>query len=143
MQALIGLAGALVGGLLVLVGDQIRYRIEWRRESARRLLDASIGLATQYNRMCGEIIDAKKRSASPDDLPPPHPEREEAVTRFYLTPGSEKLASEASKLIVVYHTLYDRYSDPKFGLQDAHRLRREAIYRFEAAVRDVVRKGRI
>jgi hypothetical protein len=127
----------------VLVGDQVRYRIEWRREGARRLLDASIGLATQYNRMCGEIIDAKKRNASPDELPPTHPEREEAVTRFYLTPGSERLASEAGRFIIVYQMLYDRYSDPKFGWEDAHRSRREAIYAFEAAVGDVVRKGRI
>jgi hypothetical protein len=143
VEALIGLAGALIGGVLVLIGDMVRYRIEWRRESARRLLDASTGLAMLFNRMCGEIVDAKKRSASPTALPPEHPEREEAVTRFFLTPGSEKLAKQASRLIAVYHSLFDRYSDADFGWEEARAMRREAIYAFEAGVREVLQKGRI
>jgi hypothetical protein len=136
MDALIGLMGALVGGVLVVIGDMIRHRLEWRRENVRRLFDASVGLAALYNRMCGEIVDAKRRHLAPSDLPPEYPEREEAVARFFLTPGSEKLTKPAAALISTYGMLFERYNDPEFTWEEAHRLRKAALFAFEDAVRE-------
>ena len=143
MDALVGLAGALVGGLLVLIGDFVRQRVEWRREGVRRLFDASMGLAMLYNRMCGEIIDAKRRGVAAGELPREYPERNEAVTGFFMKPGSERLARPAGDLILAYRRLFDGFDDPDFGWEEARGVRREAIERFERAVREVVRQGRV
>jgi hypothetical protein len=139
MDALIGLLGALVGGLLVVIGDMIRHRMEWRRENARRLFDASVGLATLYNRLCGELVDAMKQKAP---LPDVHPERDEAVARFFITPGSEGLQKPAAALIGVYDDIRDQYGDAEFTWQAAHKLRKEALFAFEDAAREATRQSR-
>jgi hypothetical protein len=49
MDSLIGLAGAIVGGCLVLIGDFIRRRAERRRDAVRDLAKA----ATEFSCWCG------------------------------------------------------------------------------------------
>ncbi|HEX2419087.1 MAG TPA: hypothetical protein VHJ83_13360 [Micromonosporaceae bacterium] len=142
MDALIALGGALLGGFLVLLGDVIRRRVEWKRENVRRLGESSTAFAALYNRMCGELIDARERGVPVHELPDIRPERYETVTRFFLTPGSEKLREPAVALIRVYRDMVDAYAEED-RWKAAWEAHFKGIRRFEAAVREALRRGSI
>lgn len=142
MEALTALAGALIGGTLVLVGEALRQRFEWRRECVRRLADASSAFAILFNRMCGELIDARKRRVPATELQTMNPERHDAVTRFFLTPGCEQLREPAVELIRVYHDLVEGFESEE-DWERAALARLLAIRDFETAVRAVVARGHI
>lgn len=126
----------------MVVGEIIRNRTEWRRENVRRLVEASMGLAMLYTRMCGDVIDAKRRGDPLDKLPSVPPDRHAAVTRFFLTPGSEELREKATALMEAHRQLRASFDSAQewaaaWSAYDA------SIREFEAAVRAVIRRGRV
>lgn len=61
MDVLIPLAGVVIGRLLVLAGDSIRRRVEWRRLQVQRLLDAGIEIIAVHNRLLGDLLEAREQ----------------------------------------------------------------------------------
>jgi len=143
MEAIAALAGALIGGTLVLVGDLLRQRVEWHRENVRRLADASIELARLYNRMCGELLDARFRGVPLDQVAHPRPERFEAMTQFFMTPGADLLRPEAVALAQAHWQLLEKFVEDDAVWDEAAEARFVALRAFEAAVRTVIRRGRL
>lgn len=142
MDALSALGGALLGGLLVLLGDFVRRRIEWQRENVRRLADAATAFAVLYNRMAGELVDASDRNIKVSDLKPTRPERYATVTRFFLTPGSDRLRGKAMLVVRTYDQLARVFS-VKEEWTPAREAHYEAIVGFETAVRSIIEEGRL
>ncbi|MFK4246150.1 hypothetical protein ACI2KV_25050 [Micromonospora chokoriensis] len=138
MEAVTALIGALIGGVLVLVGDAFRRRAEGRQRAEDRLVNASADLAMVINRACGEMVDAKfaGRARPADAL---RADRHEAATRFFMTPAPPELQDAARKLSHAYHDVYDHYDDQ--GWNEAWEDYKTAIRRFEAAVRTVAAPG--
>lgn len=138
MDALSALAGTIVGGVLVLLGDFLRRRDEGRREFARNLANASASLASLCNRLSGELIDARGEGVHLDEISTSRPERWEVVTRFYITPGSERIADEASAMINHYQKLLESYSTDDVVWQETERAFYRSLLQFESAARTVV-----
>ncbi|MFD7772504.1 hypothetical protein [Streptomyces sp. NPDC059787] len=142
MQSVLALLGAVLGGTLVLLGDLIRRRVERRKEEVNRLVEVSARLSSIYNRMCGEIIDAFIAGVAVSDLATADPLRYEITTQFFMTPGSEQLRSQASRLTDAYYGLRDSYGQDSawFAARDEHGL---AVREFEAAVRAILHRNHI
>jgi hypothetical protein len=138
MQAVTALLGAVVGGLLVLIGDVFRRRAERRDRAVQRIIDASASYAMVINKTCGEMIDAKlnqqQRPASALRA-----ERHETTTRFFMTPAPHELHDAGRHLSCAYHDLYDHFDSD--GWAEAWSGYRVTIRRFEAAVRAVAGNG--
>ncbi|MFI8817949.1 MULTISPECIES: hypothetical protein [unclassified Streptomyces] len=142
MQSLVALFGALLGGFLVLLGDLVRRKFERRKEEVGRLVEASAQLASTYNRLCGQFIDAAEAGVAVSDLPVADPLRYEAATRFFMTPGSEQLGAQAARLIGAYTELRRVYGQDSTwsAARDEHGT---AVREFEAAVRLVMHRNHI
>lgn len=132
--ALTSLLSAVVGGVLVLLGDGVRRRAERRAEDRRRLFEAAVALASTFNRIAGALADDHDRGLPRTDALLPSTERYEIQTRFWSTPGSAALSVEASRLSTTWTLLVDRYdsSDEWKQAQVAHV---QALRQFEAAIR--------
>lgn len=135
MEAITALLGAVVGGLLVLVGDIFRHRAERRDRAVERILGASANFAMVINKTCGEMIDARLQN-----LPRPasalRAERHEATTQFFMTPAPSDLHNAGRALVYAYHDLYDQFErDDAWAVAwDKYRI---AILAYEAAVRGI------
>lgn len=110
-DALLPLLGAVIGGLLVLLGDGIRRRQERRREDERRLFEAAVAVSVAYNRTFGELVAARNRRDPPEVAEVSSLDRYEATTRFWATPGSGAMSLEASALARAHRALRDSYQD--------------------------------
>ncbi|MFJ7069679.1 hypothetical protein [Streptomyces sp. NPDC101115] len=142
MAVLTAILSALLGGALVMTGDYVRRRVERRQNDVARLVEVSAHLSSTYNRLCGELIDAAERAVPVGDLSATDPLRYEAATRFFMTPGSEQIGTEAAQLIGAYERLRGGYGRP--GVWEAAREHHYAAVRaFEASVRVVRRRGHI
>jgi hypothetical protein len=75
-------------------------------------------------------------------LPPMEPLRYEVTTRFFMTPGSEQLALQASRLVTSYEQLRASYGHQERweAARNQHGL---AVRDFEASVRSIMRRGHI
>lgn len=135
MEALTALLGAVVGGVLVLVGEILRRRAERRDRAMERLLDACAKFAMVINKTCGEMVDARLQQ-----LPRPasalRAERHEATTQFFMTPAPSELHDAGRHLAYAYHDLYDHFDDDE-GWIIAWDNYRATIMQFEATVRAV------
>ena len=140
VEAFVGLAGALIGGLLVLLADVVRRRSVDRREQVSRLAEVSVAYATLVGRLFAQARDAFDRNDRPALQ---RPERAEASVRFFMTPGMEELYPEARALMNA-HLAYAA-SDPAAAndLDDAVDTFFGAQRAFEAKVRQVLRRGTI
>ena len=134
MQAVIGLIGAVVGGLLVLAGDVIRRRAERQRERMRQLNDACAAFAIQINAVVGDLADQRRRGASQDDVLLIRPERYEPTTRFFMAPGSEPLQPAARAMIRTCRAMLRDWGDEQ-NWHQAYDEYYDAVRAFEAGVR--------
>ncbi|MFH8805074.1 hypothetical protein ACH4F6_36920 [Streptomyces sp. NPDC017936] len=142
MESVLALLGAILGGTLVLLGDFIRRRVERRKEEVNRLVEVSARLSSMYNRMCGQILDASVAGVAVSDLAAADPLRYEVTTQFFMTPGSEQLRSQASRLMDAYYRLRGSYGQDSawVAARDEHGL---AVREFEAAVRAILHRNHI
>jgi hypothetical protein len=133
-DALVSLLGAVVGGVLVLLGDGVRRRSEGREARRRQLFDAAVALAATYNRISGALIDSHDRRQSRTEALLPSIERYEIQTRFWSTPGCAALSLEASRLSMSWTALAERYEDAT-GWEGARTAHARALRGFESAIR--------
>jgi hypothetical protein len=139
MGALLGLGGAIVGGILVLLGDATRRRAQRRQEEVMRLSEASVAYAVVIGRLFAQVRDAFDSAEKPTD---DRPDRYEASLRFFMTPGSEELYPTAMRIVGAY--LDFARLDPSVDDQQAAADRYFEVQReFEAKIRDIVRRGSI
>jgi hypothetical protein len=139
MDALLGLGGAIVGGLLVLLGDAARRRAQRRDENVLKLSEASVAYAVVIGRLFARARDSFERGETPTVE---RPERYEASLRFFMTPGSEELYPTAMKVVAAY-LAYAR-TDPSADDARAAANRYFVEQReFEAQMRAIVRRGAI
>ncbi|MFC7992473.1 hypothetical protein ACFUV2_24510 [Streptomyces pilosus] len=142
VQSVLTLLGAVLGGTLVLLGDSIRRKVERRKEEVNRLAEVSVRLSSMYNRLCGQIIDASIAGVEVSDLTVADPLRYEVTTQFFMTPGSEQLRSQASRLMDAYYRLRNSYGQDSAWVA-ARDEYGSAVREFEAAVRVILHRNRI
>ena len=128
---------------MVLAGDLLRQRAERRHERIRRLADASAAFASVYNQICGDLRDARVEGKPLGTLSKTRTERHDVGTRFFMTPGSEGLKTEAATLVAARRHLLANYESDDESWERATEAQSEALYEFEGAVRDIVARGRI
>jgi hypothetical protein len=131
--AVTSLLSAVVGGVLVLLGDGVRRRAERRAEDRRRFFEASVALASTFNRIAGALADGHSRGLPRTDALLPSTKRYEVQTRFWSTPGAAALSVEASKLSTTWTVLVDNY-ESEDDWKDVYTAHIQALRRFESAV---------
>jgi hypothetical protein len=112
MQALVSLAGVLIGGLLVMAADVLRRRYEWRRWQLQRLLDHGVELLTVHHRLVGELVEAYEHGVPIDRVHSGSGERYRVGTQLAATPGSEALLDDVEHLRQLHRRLRDCFSKP-------------------------------
>jgi hypothetical protein len=103
--------GSVIGDLLVLLGDLVRRRVEWKRGELMRLVDAAVPLEHSSTGFAENSSTHENRVCRARAQPRPRAERYEAATRFFTTPGSDALRDPAVALIRAYGALRDAYDD--------------------------------
>jgi hypothetical protein len=139
MDALLGLGGAIVGGLLVLLGDAARRRAQRHHEDVLRLSEASVAYAVVIGRLFARVRDSFDRGQTPAEE---RPERYEASLRFFMTPGSEELYPTAMKVVEAYRA-YTRLNPSVDDVRTAADRYFVVQREFEAQIRAIVRRGTI
>lgn len=134
MQAIVGLVGAFIGGFLVLIGDAVRRRVEWRREGQQRLIDACAAFAIQVNALVGDLADERRRGTAQHDALLIRPERYEATTRFFMASGSEPLQPAARAMIRSCRAMLHNWDDDA-DWRHAYDEYYAAVRSFEGGVR--------
>jgi hypothetical protein len=142
VQTIAGLVGAIIGGILVLLGDIVRRRAETRRAEVGRLAEAAANLAAVYGRVVGELRDAHERGLRTANAFAVRPQRYEMGARFFMTPGAEELRPSAVRLIMAYQGLAREPSEMPRS-DESYQQYLEAEKAFAADVRTIVRRGRI
>ncbi|WP_437045321.1 hypothetical protein [Streptomyces sp. enrichment culture] len=99
-------------------------------------------LSSMYNRLCGQILDASIAGVEVSDLTAADPLRYEVTTQFFMTPGSEQLRPQASRLMDAYYRLRNSYGQDSAWLE-ARDEYGSAVREFEAAVRVILHRNRI
>jgi outer membrane murein-binding lipoprotein Lpp len=143
VEAVIGLIGAVIGGVLVLLGDLTRRRRDELREYTNRLNASATELAVQFGRLVAQIRDAQLRNDDVNKLRHLRPDRYEATVRFFMTPGADTLRESATAMIRAYQALVEeRHEDSNF--EGGFRTYFAAEQQFEAQVRKLtdLRRGR-
>jgi hypothetical protein len=143
MEAVIGLVGAVIGGVLVLAADFLRRRYEWNRENVRRLQEISAELCDLYHHVAGQARDAKKKNQSVDTVQFHPPERYAMITRFFMTPGSDEVKKQATAVIHAREDIEMSFQKSEEEFNRAWRAHEDAIIDLEKAVKRVVKRGHI
>ena len=91
MDAVAPLVGVVIGGLLVLVSDFVRRRVEWRRELVKSLAASGTDLVVLMHSTVGELAEAREASAPVTNVNAGRADRLQAYSRFYANPGSRAL----------------------------------------------------
>jgi hypothetical protein len=110
METVSALGGVMIGGILVLLGDFVRRRVEWRRQQATRLVDTGTNLIVLLHGWIGDLMD--KREAK-EAVPDPHVGRAarlQAYTRFYALPGSRSLRAKLDRVQTAHKAVREMYS---------------------------------
>jgi len=98
MDAVVPLFGVVIGGLLVLITDFIRRRIEWRRELVKTLAASGSDLIVILHRTVGELAEA--RGDGPASREPEHWPRgaTSGVAASTPTPGGRALRAAVARV---------------------------------------------
>jgi hypothetical protein len=142
MEAISGLLGAVIGGILVVLGDVVRRRADARHVDVERLTEAATAFVAQYGRLVGQLRDAHERALPAGDVFAVRPDRYEVTARFFMTPGSQELRPSAVDLIRAYQHLV-RLPSEKPGTDEGFVRYLEAEKAFAANVRAIVRRGSV
>jgi hypothetical protein len=139
MGALLGLAGAVVGGFLVLLGDATRRRAQRRQDEVRRLAEAATGYAVIIGRLVADVRESLERGEAPVKR---RADRYEASLRFFMTPGAEELYPEAMAIVNAYlaYAAVDPSQKERILETDNYF---EAQKAFELKTRSIFRRGTI
>lgn len=138
MQAVIGLLGAVIGGLLVVVGDVLARRHQERRDALKLAWDnAGEILATQ--RLIREYSQrarlAGRDSLTDEELADISAADRVQDTRFYMLPIPETLRSALRSSSETSRKLIASIGAPEATWMEASREQKQSIYDFEAEMR--------
>ncbi|MFK0243410.1 hypothetical protein ACIQUM_01840 [Amycolatopsis azurea] len=143
MNVLIPLVGVVIGGLLVLAGDSIRRRAEWRRLQAQRLLDAGIEIIAVNNRVLGDLLEAREQGQALVRVHAASGMRREAAARFFALPGSEGLRPQFDALVKAHARLRQAVTAKEKEWADLHGQYETSILAFVVELRRIVRRGKV
>lgn len=136
MDSLIGLAGALVGGFLVLIGDIIARRSERRVVRVERMRLAAADIIATHMRARSHLIALKSdgRPLNIDEVWPN--DRQLAFSRLYTLPGSERLRPSLLALSDATLQLFEARNESDVQVYFDRQL--DAIRNVESEVRELV-----
>jgi hypothetical protein len=138
MEFAVGLIGAVIGGALVLLGDAISRHEEWRRESVRDLRRAAGDLSAAYMRVVGAVTDGREQGTARSEVAVwTRPDRLEALTSFFVQPGSDRLHDHAIRLKEATRLTMVAYHAGEAEWRKALTSHEDAVKEFEKAVRAV------
>jgi hypothetical protein len=100
VEALAGLLGAVIGGILVLVGDFGRRWADTRQSQVQRLANAAVEFSVPIAHLVADI--GMHAIDEPTARIPSRGRRYEASIRLYVTPGSEELRDFAESILNAY-----------------------------------------
>jgi len=115
-------------------------------ETSRRLRVRAAAHGTTPQHLAAPLAqrarDAASAGVAVSERAAADPLRYEVATRFFMTPGSEQLSAQASRLINAHGRLRSAYGQEQAwaAARDEHG---SAVREFEATVRAVMRRGRI
>jgi hypothetical protein len=141
MEALAGLLGAVVGGVLVLVGDIGRRWADARQSQVRQLADAAADFSIRFAQLVGDIRDARERGQPADSIPSRRG-RYEAAIRLMMTPGCEEVREDSQAIVDAYWDIAQLPSDNAI-FDAAVSAYFDAQKEFESKVRSIIRRGSI
>ncbi|GAA4472430.1 hypothetical protein GCM10023170_092200 [Phytohabitans houttuyneae] len=142
METISTLGGVMAGGLLVLLGDFVRRRVEWRRQQATRLVDTGTDLIVLLHGWIGDLIDMREAK---EVVPDPHigrAARLQASTRFYALPGSRSLRTELGRVQIAHQAVRNAYCEDEGSWLLVKREYYDAVEDFEIALHSVLLRGR-
>ena len=135
MNAFTSLLSAIIGGVLVLMGDGVRRRWEVRQAARRQLAEAATQLAVVYHRLGGTLSDAREQGLRLSDIEYIEPDRFDVSTRLWTTPGSMQFLEPSNGLVGSWRRLTAAYDDDCLW-QEAWKTHLEALHVFQASIRD-------
>jgi hypothetical protein len=141
MEALAGLLGAVVGVVLVLVGDLGHRWADARQSQVRQLADAAAEFSIRFAQLVGDIRDARERGLPAESIPSRRG-RYEAGIRLFMTPGVEELREYGQAIVDAYWDIAQLPSDEAV-FNEAVSQYFDVQKEFESKVRSVIRRGRI
>ena len=105
MDAVAPLVGVVIGGLLVLVSDFVRRRVEWRRELVKNLAASGTDLVVLMHSTVGELAEAREASAPVTNVNAGRADRLQAYSRFYANPGSRALRPQVDRVLAAHRAV--------------------------------------
>jgi hypothetical protein len=142
MDAVVPLFGVVIGGLLVLVTDFIRRRIEWRRDLVKTLAASGSNLVVILHRTVGELAEARETAQPVKNPNAGRAERLQAYSRFYANPGSRALRADVDRVLAAHRAVRAAQEAAQDVWDDAAREYWEATESFELALHRAVVRGR-
>jgi hypothetical protein len=138
MQALVGLVGAIVGGLLVILGDSFSQRSQIRRETLRLAWENAAEIIA--NKRTAAYLCTKAHNADMVKLGDADADLLSATdrvqdTRFYMLPVSEGLRESLRAINDSTNALENSIAGDSAQFRAALRQQRQAIFDFEALMR--------
>lgn len=137
------LVGVIIGGLLVLVADALRRRVEWKRQQVQRLLDAGIEVIAVHNRICGDLLEARGHRPAVPDVHAGSGLRRETSARFFALPGSEALRPQFTALARANARLRRAVAAEPAEWEALLAEYEQALLAFLTRLRGIVRRGRV
>jgi hypothetical protein len=142
MDAVAPLVGVVIGGLLVLISDLVRRRVEWQRELVKRLAASGTDLVVLMHTTIGELAEAREASAPVTNVNAGRADRLQAYSRFYANPGSRALRPQVIRVLAAHRAVRAAYDAAQDVWDRAASEYWDAVEEFELALHRVVVRGR-
>jgi hypothetical protein len=68
MDAFATLASVALGGLLVLLSDVVRRKVEWKRDQVQNLVESGVHLIALHHRAAGNLMEWRSAADPPDNI---------------------------------------------------------------------------
>lgn len=137
------LVGVVIGGVLVLLGDALRRRVEWRRGQAQKLLAAGTDVLAVYSRTVGEMVAAREAGKLVPGLHQGSGERREAAIRFFALPGSEALRHQVNAMALAHADLRRAFAADSARWECLLAAYESALLVLLVDLREMHRRGRV
>ncbi|MFC6019855.1 hypothetical protein ACFP2T_27085 [Plantactinospora solaniradicis] len=142
MDAIGPLVGVVLGGLLVLVGDFIRRRVEWQRELVKSLVTSGTDLVVMLHRTVGDLAEARETGAAVSNPDAGRSERLQVYSRFYANPGSWALRAQVDQIVGAHRGLRAAHNVPQDDWDKAISRYFRSVEAFELELHRAVIRGR-
>jgi hypothetical protein len=142
MDALATLASVALGGLLVLLSDVVRRKVEWKRDQVENLVESGVHLIALHHRAAGDLMEWRSAADPPGNIDAGKGERLDAIVRFFAMPGSEFLGNHYIALRESHRNLRRSFGDDERWVI-ARGEYMAAVRDFELALQAIRATGRL